>query len=125
MPGEREYCPTVRGPSLKKALGQHHLTDGSLCRPLIHFLEPAGQQGDQQPVDQVILADQDFADLGLDLTQGERVALDLAGDLARRRCSFRLHGAGRGCNASAMKKMPRFQRFAGGARQIGRRARRG
>lgn len=34
----------MRGPSLKKALGQHHLTDGSLCRPLIHFLEPAGQR---------------------------------------------------------------------------------
>jgi 16S rRNA (adenine1518-N6/adenine1519-N6)-dimethyltransferase len=34
----------VRGPSLKKALGQHHLTDGALCRPLIHFLEPAGRR---------------------------------------------------------------------------------
>lgn len=34
----------MRGPALKKALGQHHLTDGSLCRPLVHFLEPAGQQ---------------------------------------------------------------------------------
>lgn len=32
----------MRGPSLKKSLGQHHLTDGALCRPLIHFLEPAG-----------------------------------------------------------------------------------
>ena len=34
----------MRGPKLKKALGQHHLTDGSLCRSLIHFLEPAGQR---------------------------------------------------------------------------------
>jgi len=34
----------VRGPSLKKSLGQHHLTDGALCRPLIHFLQPAGQR---------------------------------------------------------------------------------
>lgn len=34
----------MRGPSLKKSLGQHHLTDGALCRPLIHFLEPAGQR---------------------------------------------------------------------------------
>ncbi len=29
-----------RGPLLKKALGQHHLIDGSLCRPLIEFLQP-------------------------------------------------------------------------------------
>ena len=28
-------------PRLKKALGQHHLIDGSLCRPLIQFLVPA------------------------------------------------------------------------------------
>lgn len=34
----------MRGPYLKKALGQHHLTDGALCRPLLHFLEPAGQR---------------------------------------------------------------------------------
>jgi len=27
---------------LKKALGQHHLVDGSLCRPLIQFLAPEG-----------------------------------------------------------------------------------
>src|SRR5262249_37948294 len=31
-------------PSLKKALGQHHLIDSALCRPLIRFLEPAGQR---------------------------------------------------------------------------------
>jgi len=30
-------------PLLKKGLGQHHLRDGSLCRPLVDFLEPAGQ----------------------------------------------------------------------------------
>lgn len=29
---------------LKKALGQHHLIDGSLCRPLIAFLEPEGRR---------------------------------------------------------------------------------
>lgn len=27
-------------PSLKKTFGQHHLIDGSLCRPLIEFLSP-------------------------------------------------------------------------------------
>ena len=31
-------------PHLKKALGQHHLTDSALCRPLVQFLEPAGQR---------------------------------------------------------------------------------
>jgi len=34
----------VRKPPLKKALGQHHLVDGALCRPLIHFLAPEGQR---------------------------------------------------------------------------------
>ena len=34
----------MRGPSLKKALGQHHLTDGALCGPLVRFLEPEGQR---------------------------------------------------------------------------------
>jgi 16S rRNA (adenine1518-N6/adenine1519-N6)-dimethyltransferase len=34
----------VRGPSLKKSLGQHHLVDGAICRPLITFLEPAGRR---------------------------------------------------------------------------------
>ena len=29
-------------PRLKKSLGQHHLRDGSLCRPLVEFLRPAG-----------------------------------------------------------------------------------
>jgi 16S rRNA (adenine1518-N6/adenine1519-N6)-dimethyltransferase len=32
----------VRQPRLKKALGQHHLIDGALCRPLVEFLAPAG-----------------------------------------------------------------------------------
>ncbi|HSU81170.1 MAG TPA: 16S rRNA (adenine(1518)-N(6)/adenine(1519)-N(6))-dimethyltransferase RsmA, partial [Thermoanaerobaculia bacterium] len=31
-------------PRLKKALGQHHLVDGTLCRPLAHFLAPEGQR---------------------------------------------------------------------------------
>jgi 16S rRNA (adenine1518-N6/adenine1519-N6)-dimethyltransferase len=31
-------------PRLKKALGQHHLVAGALCRPLIDFLEPRGQR---------------------------------------------------------------------------------
>jgi 16S rRNA (adenine1518-N6/adenine1519-N6)-dimethyltransferase len=34
----------VRRPRLKKALGQHHLLTGALCRPLIDFLEPSGQR---------------------------------------------------------------------------------
>jgi 16S rRNA (adenine1518-N6/adenine1519-N6)-dimethyltransferase len=33
-----------RKPPLKKALGQHHLVDGALCRPLIQFLAPAGMR---------------------------------------------------------------------------------
>jgi 16S rRNA (adenine1518-N6/adenine1519-N6)-dimethyltransferase len=35
----------VRPPRLKKALGQHHLVDGTLCGPLIRFLEPAAHPG--------------------------------------------------------------------------------
>ena len=31
-------------PRLDKALGQHHLVSGSLCRPLIEFLQPDGQR---------------------------------------------------------------------------------
>jgi 16S rRNA (adenine1518-N6/adenine1519-N6)-dimethyltransferase len=31
-------------PRLKKALGQHHLAAGALCRPLIEFLAPGGQR---------------------------------------------------------------------------------
>lgn len=31
-------------PRLKKALGQHHLVSGALCRPLVDFLEPAGER---------------------------------------------------------------------------------
>jgi 16S rRNA (adenine1518-N6/adenine1519-N6)-dimethyltransferase len=34
----------MRPPRLKKALGQHHLVAGSLCRPLIEFLQPSGQR---------------------------------------------------------------------------------
>jgi 16S rRNA (adenine1518-N6/adenine1519-N6)-dimethyltransferase len=34
----------VRKPPLKKALGQHHLVDGTLCRPLIQFLAPTGHR---------------------------------------------------------------------------------
>jgi 16S rRNA (adenine1518-N6/adenine1519-N6)-dimethyltransferase len=34
----------VRKPPLKKALGQHHLVDGALCRPLIQFLSPQDQK---------------------------------------------------------------------------------
>ncbi|HVT16808.1 MAG TPA: 16S rRNA (adenine(1518)-N(6)/adenine(1519)-N(6))-dimethyltransferase RsmA [Thermoanaerobaculia bacterium] len=37
----------MRGPPLKKALGQHHLREGALCRPVIDFLAgprpPAGR----------------------------------------------------------------------------------
>ncbi len=34
----------MRKPLLKKALGQHHLVDGALCRPLIQFLAPVGER---------------------------------------------------------------------------------
>lgn len=34
----------MRAPLLKKSLGQHHLVDGSICRPLVHFLQPEGQR---------------------------------------------------------------------------------
>ncbi len=34
----------MRKPLLKKALGQHHLVDGALCRPLLEFLAPAGKR---------------------------------------------------------------------------------
>ncbi len=33
-----------RKPPLKKRLGQHHLRDSSLCRPLIEYLRPSGQR---------------------------------------------------------------------------------
>lgn len=31
-------------PALRKALGQHHLVDGALCRPLVDFLQPSGER---------------------------------------------------------------------------------
>src|SRR6185436_6290418 len=34
----------VHPPILKKSLGQHHLVDGAICRPLIAFLQPAGRR---------------------------------------------------------------------------------
>ncbi|HEX4496644.1 MAG TPA: rRNA adenine N-6-methyltransferase family protein, partial [Thermoanaerobaculia bacterium] len=34
----------MRQPRLKKALGQHHLIDGALCRPLVEFLAPAASR---------------------------------------------------------------------------------
>ncbi|HLX06234.1 MAG TPA: 16S rRNA (adenine(1518)-N(6)/adenine(1519)-N(6))-dimethyltransferase RsmA [Thermoanaerobaculia bacterium] len=34
----------MRAPRLKKSLGQHHLTSGALCRPLVEFLAPRGQR---------------------------------------------------------------------------------
>ena len=34
----------MQEPSLKKKLGQHHLRDGALCRPLVRFLRPAGRR---------------------------------------------------------------------------------
>lgn len=34
----------MRKPPLKKALGQHHLVDGALLRPLIQFLDPQGKR---------------------------------------------------------------------------------
>jgi 16S rRNA (adenine1518-N6/adenine1519-N6)-dimethyltransferase len=35
---------TVRPPLLKKSLGQHHLVDGAICRPLVAFLQPEGRR---------------------------------------------------------------------------------
>ncbi len=32
----------MRSPLLKKSLGQHHLVDPALCRPLVEFLRPEG-----------------------------------------------------------------------------------
>jgi len=32
------------GPPLRKRLGQHHLVNGKLCRPLVEFLAPAGRR---------------------------------------------------------------------------------
>ncbi|MFL6192928.1 MAG: 16S rRNA (adenine(1518)-N(6)/adenine(1519)-N(6))-dimethyltransferase RsmA [Thermoanaerobaculia bacterium] len=34
----------VRKPPLRKALGQHHLIDGALCRPLVRFLVPEAER---------------------------------------------------------------------------------
>src|ERR1700688_5246185 len=34
----------MRPPRLDRCLAQHHLVSGSLCRPLIEFLQPAGQR---------------------------------------------------------------------------------
>src|SRR6185295_3712948 len=34
----------MRKPPLKKALGQHHLVDGALLRPLIQFLDPRSKR---------------------------------------------------------------------------------
>jgi 16S rRNA (adenine1518-N6/adenine1519-N6)-dimethyltransferase len=34
----------VRSPYLKKSLGQHHLVDPALCRPLVEFLRPRGER---------------------------------------------------------------------------------
>jgi 16S rRNA (adenine1518-N6/adenine1519-N6)-dimethyltransferase len=39
-----DTVPRVRKPPLKKALGQHHLVAGALCRPLIQFLDPKGRR---------------------------------------------------------------------------------
>lgn len=38
----RRPRPSKR-PRLNKSLGQHHLVDGALCRPLVDWLEPAGE----------------------------------------------------------------------------------
>jgi 16S rRNA (adenine1518-N6/adenine1519-N6)-dimethyltransferase len=34
----------MTAPPLRKALGQHHLVAGGLCRPLIEFLQPRGER---------------------------------------------------------------------------------
>ncbi len=34
----------MHDPLLKKKLGQHHLRDGALCRPLVDYLAPGGQR---------------------------------------------------------------------------------
>jgi 16S rRNA (adenine1518-N6/adenine1519-N6)-dimethyltransferase len=42
--GILRYRPGVANPRLKKALAQHHLVDGALCRPLLEYLQPAGRR---------------------------------------------------------------------------------
>ena len=45
MQGPRfDTVPAVSSPTLKKSLGQHHLTNGALCRPLVEFLRPEGSR---------------------------------------------------------------------------------
>ena len=43
LPGCQKAISMPR-PQLKKRLGQHHLRQGSLCLPLIDFLDPAGSK---------------------------------------------------------------------------------
>lgn len=40
----RDRDSTMSVPRLKKPLGQHHLRDGRLCRPLVDFLRPEGER---------------------------------------------------------------------------------
>jgi len=41
-PSDSENSARPRRPPLRKSLGQHHLVDGALCRPLIQFLSLPG-----------------------------------------------------------------------------------
>jgi len=44
MPSRSASANPPSRPALNKALGQHHLVDGRLCRPLLDFLRPAGER---------------------------------------------------------------------------------
>ena len=85
----------------------------------------AHEQADQHPIDQVVLADDDLADLALDLAENQRVALDSLGQLS----DIWLHGAGsllRGPDSTARLPSRKCNRSAneGGRKSAPPRARR-
>lgn len=72
----------MRAPLLKKSLGQHHLVDGAICRPLISFLEPAGRRVlEIGPGGGILTAE--LLDAGARVT-GWELDLDWAAELRRR-----------------------------------------
>ena len=69
----------------RERLGQG--LDGERLGEAGHALDQhvaAGEQADQQAVEQVVLADDDLAQLGLDPLEGERLALEVAVQAWRR-----------------------------------------
>jgi 16S rRNA (adenine1518-N6/adenine1519-N6)-dimethyltransferase len=81
----------MRPPRLKKALGQHHLVAGALCRPLIDFLEPRGRRVvEVGPGGGVLTAELLAAGARV---LGWEVDLDWAAELRRRMAGGRMAGA--------------------------------